>query len=134
MLINELMSNLKSSMRPIDYETADTLAGSRVERGFWAVDRYIFDYAGGSKAAGWVAYDTDQDAEYFGVWCNPKTLQSLTYVEGDWILVTCGCASSYNEMVTRLLAEHDAGPQYVVVWPVDMQAAVYRDAAQLFAA
>lgn len=48
--------------------------------------RYAFDY---DLDKGWKQYDTDQDASYFGIWVNIAKRKTLTYAEGDLILVTC---------------------------------------------
>lgn len=36
----------------------------------------------------WDIYRTGQDADYFGIWVNYKTMQVITYAEGDETLVT----------------------------------------------
>ncbi len=48
--------------------------------------RYRFDTG---LCRGWKQYDTDQDAWYFGVWVHLGKRETLTYAEGDVILVVC---------------------------------------------
>jgi hypothetical protein len=47
-------------------------------------------------------YDTNQDACYFGVWVNKKTLQIRTYAEGDITLVTCPDAEHFNAEIKSM--------------------------------
>ena len=70
-----------------------------VFRAFLPSERYIIDFADDFTTEGWLQFDTDQDAEYFGVWVNPSTLQTLTYAEGDWTLVCCQDVEHYNAEV-----------------------------------
>lgn len=63
--------------------------GNEIRRAFLPSERYRIDFAEEFKAEGWEQFDTDQDAAYFGVWVNRSRLQTLTYAEGDWTLVTC---------------------------------------------
>ena len=39
-------------------------------------ERYLFDFDDDFRGAGWLQFDTDQDAWYYGVWVNPKTLRT----------------------------------------------------------
>ena len=71
-----------------------------IERGFdLDGSRYRYD-ASLTADAGWQQYDTDQDAWYFGVWVNLKTLQTFTYAEGDTAMVT---VTTEEEMKQELL-------------------------------
>jgi len=69
--------------------------GNTVERSFAPGSRYYYDFEC-KRGDGWQQFDTDQDAWYFGIWCNPKKLQILTYAEGDEILIKCRNRESYN--------------------------------------
>lgn len=70
--------------------------GNAIRRAFLPCDRYRVDFADDFTAEGWEQFDTDQDASYFGVWVNRQTLQTLTYAEGDWTLVTCPDKQRYR--------------------------------------
>lgn len=70
--------------------------GNTVWRVTHSTDRYIVDFCDDFKASGWLQFDTDQDASYFGVWVNPAQRLTLTYCEGDWTLVECPTAETYN--------------------------------------
>lgn len=76
--------------------TSENTQGNKVERWFMNDgSRYIFDTTFCPPPA-WQQYDTNQDAWYFGVWCNASTRQTFTYCEGDLVLVTCPTVESYN--------------------------------------
>lgn len=73
--------------------------GNEIYRLFASTDRYCVDFADDFKSEGWLQFDTDQDAHYFGVWVNPSKFLTLTYAEGDWTLVVCPDAAHYNAEV-----------------------------------
>lgn len=72
-------------------------------------DRYLFDSDDDFRAAGWLQFDTDQDAWYYGVWVNPKLLRTLSYCEGDVYLVICPDAEHYNAEIKAMCEFHGAG-------------------------
>ena len=72
-----------------DDRNSFTAQGCRIYRTFAPAGRYIIDFADDFHSDGWQQFDTDQDAEYFGVWLNPARLMTLTYAEGDWSLIEC---------------------------------------------
>jgi len=86
--------------------------GNIVERGFrFNADRYEYDFDKCSSEKGWVQYDTEQDASYFGVWVHPEKRLMFTYVEGDTVLVTCVSEESYyTELVS--MAEFYGSPPW----------------------
>ena len=48
-------------------------------------DRYNFDNGMCSISKGYAQVDTEQDASDYGTWTNPRTLTTISYVEGDII-------------------------------------------------
>lgn len=70
--------------------------GNTIWRSFHPSSRYVIDFADDFKTSGWEQYDTNQDAEYFGVWVHREKLLTLTYAEGDWALVECPDVASFN--------------------------------------
>ena len=58
-------------------------------RYFESADRYVFDFDLCSYDKGFSQIDTDQDAWYFGTWCNPYTLIIISYTEGDIVKTEC---------------------------------------------
>ena len=83
-------------------------------------DRYLFDGDDEFHAAGWLQFDTDQDAWYYGVWVNPKLLKTLSYCEGDVYLVVCPDAERYNAEIKDLCEFHGEGFEMIAC---DMDAA-----------
>ena len=77
-------------------ETRVNLHGNTIHDLFMPAERYLIDCAEGFTSEGWIQYDTDQDAHYFGVWVNPSKLLTLNYAEGDWTFVVCKDKALYN--------------------------------------
>jgi hypothetical protein len=73
--------------------------GNLLHDAFLPEDRYIVDFAPDFTSEGWMQFDTNEDAHYFGVWMNPSKRLTLTYAEGDWTLVWCPDAAGYNAEV-----------------------------------
>lgn len=65
-------------------------------------DRYLIDFADQFTREGWMQFDTDQDASYFGVWVNPQRLSTLTFCEGDWALVESDNVELYNAEIAHM--------------------------------
>jgi len=78
------------------------IRGNKIDRGFAPGDRYKYDFDMCSKENGWIQYDTDQDAWYFGVWVHPGKMQVFTYAEGDTTLVTCKSLDSYKAELANM--------------------------------
>lgn len=81
--------------------------------------RYQFDEMlawPGAKYTGWAQYDTDQDAEYFGVWVNVEKRMTLTYAEGDVTLVYCPTVESFRaEMKDAARFYGPPPPAFIVI-------------------
>ena len=72
-------------------------------------ERYRVDFADDFGSEGWEQFDTDQDAPYFGVWMNKTTRRTLTYAEGDWMVVTCSDDEHYNAEVLDAIRFYGEG-------------------------
>jgi hypothetical protein len=88
-------------------------SGNTVVRRHRDAERYLFDFDDDFRAAGWKQFDTDQDAWYFGVWVNPKTLRTLTYAEGDVTLVVCSNAEHYNAEIKDACEFYGEGYEFI---------------------
>ncbi len=78
----------------------------KTERKFYMdANRYSW-FSGKDRKAGWEQFDTDHDAWYFGVWINPKTLQTRTYAEGDLTTVTCENKQTYENEVRKMMESY----------------------------
>lgn len=86
--------------------------GNVIHDAFLPDERYIVDFAPDFKPEGWIQFDTDQDAHYFGVWVNPSKLMTLTYAEGDWTLVVCMTAGNYNAEVQDACEFYGVAPAF----------------------
>ena len=89
--------------------------GNSVWRCFADSERYLIDFAEEFTAEGWKQFDTDQDAAYFGCWVNPSRCLTLTYAEGDWTLVDCPSADTYNAEVRRWIEFYGEGRESLVI-------------------
>ncbi len=66
-------------------------------------ERYYYDQKlVFGKASGWVQYDTDQDASYFGVWVNVGRREIVTFAEGDESLAVCPTAESFRDEINAM--------------------------------
>jgi hypothetical protein len=83
--------------------------GNTVVHRHRSADRYIFDFDDDFRRAGWLQFDTDQDASYFGVWVNQRLFRALSYCEGDIHLVVCSDVEHYNAEIKALCAFHGEG-------------------------
>lgn len=95
---------------------------------FGATSRYKFDFHVCRASKGWIQYDTDQDAWYFGVWVNPERLEIMTYAEGDVSLVICKDKESYHaELKSMAKFYGDPPPAFTVLNPVTGEIKEYFD-------
>ena len=60
-----------------------------IEKSFANCDRYIFDFNYCHFKKGYAQLDTTEDAHYFGNWVNFKSLELITYCEGDITINKC---------------------------------------------
>lgn len=67
------------------------------KRSFLSIDRYYFDFKQCKYSDGWAQLDTDQDAWYFGNWVNLRTLQFVSYAEGDIIEKQCSNLEEFKK-------------------------------------
>lgn len=94
--------------------------GNTVVHRHRSADRYVFDFDADFRKAGWLQFDTNQDAWYYGVWANPRLLRTLSYCEGDVYLVVCPDVEHYNAEIRALCDFHGEGFQMIAC---DMDAA-----------
>jgi len=101
--------------------------GNQVDRYFLPADRYKYDFGMCNHKNGWVQYDTDQDAWYFGVWVHPEKMQTFTYAEGDTCLVTCISLDSYKAELADMAEFYGPPPPAMVGISMDGQITEYYD-------
>lgn len=89
---------------------------------FFPSNRYVVDYS--IQSTTWEQFDTDQDAEYFGVWMNKHTQRSLTYAEGDWYLHIFNSPDLYDKNLIEAFKYYGT-KHFMTVIGVDGQATRY---------
>ena len=72
------------------------------------IERYHFDFGECSHHLGYAQVDTSQDAPYFGIWTNPQTLITVSYIEGDVYRNTAENVSEYVEFIRKMKSEYEA--------------------------
>jgi hypothetical protein len=73
-----------------------------IKREFIQTTRYQFDTGMCSLKNGWAQVDSPQDASYYGIWANPKTLQVFSYVEGDCLLCSAESPEEFADEIRRI--------------------------------
>ena len=72
------------------------------------IERYYFDFGECSHHLGYAQVDTSQDAPYFGIWTNPHTLTTVSYIEGDVYRDIAESVDEYVEFVRKLKSDYEA--------------------------
>ena len=72
------------------------------------IERYHFDFGECSAALGYAQVDTSQDAPYFGIWTNPTTLTTVSYMEGDVYRDTAESVEEYVDYIRKMKSDYDA--------------------------
>lgn len=139
MEINELLEALfaDAEKKPIGRMVGEEIVqkeGRVIQRAFGESERYAVDFADNRTKEGWMQFDTEQDAWYYGVWVNPAKLQTLTYAEGDWSLVTCESKEWYNAELEDMCRFHDEGFEAKVIDETGQMTVFRQDRAKFFIA
>ena len=74
----------------------------QTQKTFCNSDRYIFDYDICSFKKGFAQIDTNEDASYFGNWVNFKSLELITYCEGDLTVIKCDDIKEFKEQLFKV--------------------------------
>jgi len=98
--------------------------GNTVHPGSDHTERYKYDRICSHKE-GWVQYDTDQDAWYFGVWVHVGERLIFTYCEGDISLVTCETEESFQAELKNMAECYGPPPPMFKVIGDNFTAKVY---------
>lgn len=111
MMIDKLIANLRKHGQPrVTFENGRTFM-----RDFVGGNRYAFDTQICPPTQGWVQYDTDQDASYFGKWIHKGRRMMVTFAEGDITIVKCTDDDAYNEQLQRMDEFHGKIPSAVAI-------------------
>ncbi|MGL5525087.1 MAG: hypothetical protein ACRDCY_15025 [Aeromonas veronii] len=90
-----------------------TATGCRIDRGSHQADRYYYDRT--LLAQGWQQYDTEEDAWYYGIWINTRTLETFTYAEGDTSHVMAPNVEVFRSELARLYQYHPQAPAFISI-------------------
>ena len=85
----------------------------KTQKSFCNSDRYIFDYDICNFKKGFAQIDTTEDASYFGNWVNFKSLELITYCEGDLTVIKCDDVKKMN--VEYLNIRYDDNKKLAVI-------------------
>ncbi len=96
--------------------------GNIVERSYGHGDRYRFDFKDCTRKDGWLQYDTEQDAWYFGVWVHPEKMEIVTYAEGDITRVKCETRELFKAEIKEMNEFYGEVPASIKV--IDMEAKI----------
>lgn len=74
--------------------------GNEITRSFEGdIVRFRFVFVLCSLAKGWIQFDTDQDAWYFGIRIHKQRKQIVTYAEGDVFIIDAPTVESFNKEI-----------------------------------
>jgi len=85
-------------------ETFTNANGNQVTREFEPADRYLYDRM--LERHGFEQFDTDEDAEYFGIWVSRERGLVFSYIEGDCTTVVCPDDAHFLAEIRSLSCAH----------------------------
>jgi tRNA G10 N-methylase Trm11 len=74
------------------------------QKTFCNSDRYTFDFNMCSYKKGFAQIETTEDASYFGNWINFKSLELVTYCEGDLTIIKCENVKEFKEQLLKTVS------------------------------
>ena len=85
----------------------------KTQKTFCNSDRYIFDYDICSFKKGFAQIDTTEDASYFGNWVNFKSLELVTYCEGDLTINQCENIEEFKNQLLKVVSWYKANKSFI---------------------
>tara|TARA_Y100000114_G_scaffold44776_1_gene40430 strand:- start:505 stop:861 length:357 start_codon:yes stop_codon:yes gene_type:complete len=67
-------------------------------------DRYVFDFNYCSFKKGFAQLQTTEDAHYLGNWVNFKSLELITYCEGDITINKCDNVEEFKKQLFKVVS------------------------------
>ena len=83
------------------------------QKTFCNSDRYTFDYDICSHKKGFAQIDTTEDASYFGNWINFKSLELITYCEGDLTVIKCENIEEFKKQLLKVVTWHKKNQSFI---------------------
>ena len=75
----------------------------KTQKTFCNSDRYTFDYDICNYKKGFAQIDTNEDFAYFGNWVNFKSLELITYCEGDITINKCDNVEEFKKQLLEVV-------------------------------
>tara|TARA_R100000234_G_scaffold106211_1_gene76739 strand:+ start:295 stop:636 length:342 start_codon:yes stop_codon:yes gene_type:complete len=85
----------------------------KTQKTFCNSDRYIFDYDICSFKKGFAQIDTTEDASYFGNWVNFKSLELITYCEGDLTINKCDNKEEFKNQLLKVVSWYKENKSFI---------------------
>ena len=85
----------------------------KTQKTFCNSDRYVFDYDMCSFKKGFAQIDTTEDASYFGNWVNFKSLELITYCEGDLTVVKCENIEEFKKQLLKVVSWYKKNNSFI---------------------
>ena len=80
------------------------------------VERERYHYDNTLKACdGWFQYDTDQDFRCYGIWVNPKKMEIIEFVEGEYTHYQCENLAIFSNEIKSKDEFHGPPPAVATV-------------------
>jgi len=85
----------------------------KTQKTFCNSDRYTFDFNMCSYKKGFAQIDTTDDASYFGNWVNFKSLELITYCEGDLTVIKCDDVKEFKEQLLKVVSCYKKNKSFI---------------------
>ena len=84
-----------------------------IQKSFANCDRFIFDFNYCHFKKGYAQLDTTEDAHYFGNWVNFKSLELITYCEGDLTVIKCDDVKEFKEQLLKVVSWYKKNKSFI---------------------
>ena len=85
----------------------------KTQKTFCNSDRYVFDFKYCKSSDGYAQLDTKEDAHYFGNWVNFKSLELITYCEGDLTVVKCDNVEEFKQQLLKVVSWYKDNKSFI---------------------
>ena len=107
--------------------------GNEIIRSFdGGTDRYAFDFDHCTAEDGWLQFDTNEDAHYFGIWVHKEKQQIVQYMEGDISQTQCASAETFNAAIADMCAAYSKAAHIRTISEDGTYTKYYQDREQFF--
>ena len=84
-----------------------------IQKSFANCDRFIFDFNYCHFKKGYAQLDTTEDAHYFGNWVNFKSLELITYCEGDLTVIKCENIEEFKNQLLKVVSWYKKNKSFI---------------------